>query len=232
MQGAPLRLRCEYLEDPLGIDEPRPRLSWCLGDGRPAELQTAYQVLAASDLDLLVADTGDFWDTGRVEGQQTSQIEYAGRPLASGRSLWWKVRTFDSDGLPGPWSTPGFFEAGLLREEDWHGHWISAGLQGSRLDSVPVPLFGRQFELSSPIRSARLYVAALGQAVIQLNGQRLGNFELAPNWVDYLQRVEYLTFDVGSLLTQGGNSLAVLLADGWYSGDPGTGRRQPYGAPG
>ena len=25
---APTRLRCEYLDNPLGIEDPRPRLSW------------------------------------------------------------------------------------------------------------------------------------------------------------------------------------------------------------
>ena len=48
MLGAPTRLRCEYLSNPLGIDETRPRLSWWVDDDRPAELQTAYRILAAS----------------------------------------------------------------------------------------------------------------------------------------------------------------------------------------
>src|SRR5262245_64250881 len=59
--GAPTRLRCEYLENPLGIDEQRPRLSWWLDDERPAELQTAYRILAASAPQLLEEDRGDLW---------------------------------------------------------------------------------------------------------------------------------------------------------------------------
>ena len=49
--GAPIRvaeLRCEYQIAPLGIDAPHPRLSWILESGRRAEMQTAYQIQAAS----------------------------------------------------------------------------------------------------------------------------------------------------------------------------------------
>jgi alpha-L-rhamnosidase len=228
-QGAPVRLRCEYLVDPIGVDVIRPRLSWWVGDHRPAELQTAYQLLAASHPDLLAMNEGDLWDPGRVEGRDTTQVEYQGKPLVSARAVWWKVRSFDSDGLPSPWSAPARFEAGLLAPDDWQGRWIRAGLVGSRVATVPVPLFGRRFELTGPVRRARLYVAVRGQVALQLNGQALDPGALAPNWVDFDRRAEYLTYDVGSLLQSGGNDLAVLLADGWYAGDPGSGRRQQYG---
>src|ERR1051325_1089392 len=43
-------LRCEYLESPLGLDEPRPRLSWCIESSERGEKQTAYEILVASEL--------------------------------------------------------------------------------------------------------------------------------------------------------------------------------------
>jgi len=52
-QLAAVHLRCEYLEDPLGIDVAEPRLSWVL---QPASLQsrglrqTGYRILVASTL--------------------------------------------------------------------------------------------------------------------------------------------------------------------------------------
>ncbi|MGE0622313.1 MAG: family 78 glycoside hydrolase catalytic domain [Pseudomonadales bacterium] len=228
-QGAPRRLRCEYLNDPIGIDATRPRLSWWAGDHRPAELQTAYRIVASSHPDLLAVDEGDLWDTGRVEGRETTLIEYQGKPLVAGRRVWWKVKSFDSDGLPGPWSDAAVFEAGLLTAAEWQGRWISAGLVGSRLTSVPVPLFGRTFTLREPVRQARLHVAARGQIAIQINDEPLEPGALAPNWVDFDQRAEFLTWDVTGRLSSGRNGIAVLLADGWYAGDPGTGFRQQYG---
>lgn len=230
MLGAPERLRCEYLDSPLGIDVVRPRLSWCPGDTRPAELQTAYQILAASHPEVLDLDEGDFWDTGRIEGRDTNQIDYDGKLLTSGRSIWWKVRSFDSDGLPGPWSEIASFEAGLLSIDDWEGRWISAGMEGSRTDAVPVPLIGRRFELAGPPRSARLYVAALGQIALQVNGNTLEGTEYSPDWIDFNSRAGYKTFDVTDLLVEGANSLAALLADGHYAGRLGAGYRQQYGS--
>jgi alpha-L-rhamnosidase len=229
MQGAPQRLRCEYLESPRGIDVARPRLSWHLGDDRPAEVQTAYQILAASKPDLLEQGEGDLWDSGRVEGGESTQIEYGGKPLTSGRSVCWKVRSYDSDGLPSPWSQLAYFEAGLLTAEDWHGRWIGAGLEGSRVDGVPVPMVARRFELEAAPERARLYVAALGQVAVQINGTAIDDVNLSPDWVDYTRRTGYLTLDVGDRLRAGSNDIAVLLADGWYAGSPGGRYRQQYG---
>ena len=229
----PCQLRCEYQLNPLGIDVLQPRLSWWLGDDRPAELQTAYQVLAASHPELLRMDEGDLWDSGRVEGRETVQVEYEGKPLVSGRKVFWKVRCFDSDGLPSPWSEPASFEVGLLEARDWSGRWISAGQVGSRISSVPVPLFGRTFTLKQSVRRARLYVAVRGEAALQLNGEQIGAPSLSgglpASWVNFDKRVSYHTLDVTDHLRLGENRLAVLLADGCFAGNPGVGGRQQYG---
>ena len=41
-------LRCEYFENPLGIDAHRPRLSWQLISDQQGARQSAYQILADS----------------------------------------------------------------------------------------------------------------------------------------------------------------------------------------
>jgi alpha-L-rhamnosidase len=61
-------LRCEYLQDPLGIDVRQPRLSWILDPGTQNARglgQTAYRILVASDRSKLDAEEGDLWDSGR-----------------------------------------------------------------------------------------------------------------------------------------------------------------------
>src|SRR6478752_4441201 len=63
---APTHLRCEYFENPLGIDARRPRLSWQLADARPGARQTAYQLGVASSPDVLCAGRPDLWDSSRV----------------------------------------------------------------------------------------------------------------------------------------------------------------------
>ena len=76
-------LRTEYLVDPLGIDVEQPRLSWTLSSSRNGEKQTAYQILVAGSPANLAKDTGDLWDSKKVDSGATAQIAYAGRPLTS-----------------------------------------------------------------------------------------------------------------------------------------------------
>jgi alpha-L-rhamnosidase len=79
-------LRCEYRENPLGIDAAKPRLSWQISDLKSeiprGQKQTAYQVLVASSEELLKKDKGDLWDSGKVASDQSIQAEYGG-PLLS-----------------------------------------------------------------------------------------------------------------------------------------------------
>jgi len=62
---SPEQLRCEYLDNPLGIDTPQPRLSWVLESKERGQKQTAYQILVASQEALLRAHTGDCGTPGR-----------------------------------------------------------------------------------------------------------------------------------------------------------------------
>ena len=229
MLGAPVRLRCEYLTNPLGIDELQPRLSWWVNDKRPAEIQTAYRILASSDCDKLQANEADLWDSGKIDSGQVHGIEYAGASLGSSRSVWWKVRTFDSDGLPSPWSEAALFETGLIDDEDWRARWVGAPLMGSRASGAPVPILRRAFEVHADVRAARLYVTALGVYTAEINGQRVSQDTLAPGWCDYGQRVYYQTYDVTGLLLPGDNVLGVILGDGWYCGALAHADRENYG---
>lgn len=74
----PADLRCEYLVNPLGIDEEKPRLSWRTESKTRGQKQTAYRLLVASSAGKLTQGVGDLWDTGK--GTQTSYV----LPLAFG----------------------------------------------------------------------------------------------------------------------------------------------------
>jgi alpha-L-rhamnosidase len=117
-------LRCEYRENPLGIDVPQPRLSWVIESARRGEGQTACQVLVASTPDLLAKDQGDLWDSAKVVSEQSIQVEYAGKPLESRLHCYWKVRIWDQDGKAAGWSKPAKWSMGLLKPDDWQAKWI------------------------------------------------------------------------------------------------------------
>lgn len=156
-QFRPVDLRCEYRRNPLGIDAPRPRLSWILEPTDPrarGEMQTAYQILVASTPEKLSRQQGDLWDSGKVQSGDTIATAYSGAPLASRARCYWKVRIWDSKGQVSAWSAVSFWTMGLLKLADWQAHWITA----SRW-FVPPTLRPKGF-VTSPSNSSDMYAWA------------------------------------------------------------------------
>lgn len=391
-------LRCEYLTNPHGIDTTHPRLSWVVSSTQRGERQTAYQILVASSTSLLTEGKADLWDSGKVTGDATSQIPYAGKPLDSRVRCFWKVRAWDRNGQSSEWSKPAEWTVGLLKPEDWSAKWIDAKvrtrivsnqaapiirkaayetesgtpsvdvtelltkqakagafsidvrnesfggdpafhtvkhlrvdyeIQGKKtvryfaeqttlhfpedlsppptitrayyeaidgsgslevtqklikqaeagsfslkvendtlgtdpaLDHAKrlrieyslngqswvkmiaehkelkypndlvqpstIPYLRRAFSVGKPIARAVIYATALGVYELTLNGKRVGDHILAPEWTDFSKRLRYQEYDVTSLLASGQNVLGAQVANGWYSGHIGNGGFQYWG---
>jgi len=125
LAASPKNLRCEYQTNPLGIGTPWPRLSWQLDDNRRGAGQTAYQIVVGSDA--VLSDPGAvLWDTGKVESDRSVHVVYKGKPLTSGTTYYWKVRTWDAQGVAGEYSQPGRWETALLKSADFSAKWITA----------------------------------------------------------------------------------------------------------
>lgn len=400
LPAAPTGLRCDYMENPLGIDSPAPSLSWRNESSQPNWRQSAYQILVASSPDLLAPGKADVWDSGRRESPESVGIPYAGPPLQSARRYYWTVRVWDAAGNMSSAGVPAWWEMGLLSRPDWKAEWISrpdpaaaaersgirwiwvpgqdpfavppetsavfrlvvtipekprnaalyllarapskvrvngydsggkdgrflafdrqditeliiagknliqitvtapparrpggggagapanpapqtgpaaaqpaaprppqqprpvvlAGLlKITRMDGSveliptgerwqarlgketdwspaavvaplddrrmgpdpgplpgPASLFRHEFPVSKSVRSARLYITALGSYRAFLNGKRIGADVLTPEYTEYARRVTYQTYDVTSLLNPGANALAAILGDGWF----------------
>ena len=372
-------LTCEHLQNPIGIGARQPRLSWKLVSDRMGEAQTAYQILAASSTPLDAAKP-DMWDSGKIASDQSVLVPWAGKPLASGSQVFWKVRIWDKDGVPSAWSDEASFELGLLSTAaEWKGQWITADLPrfaaakptiadaswitaspeakqtaafrhiidlppdvkirsavfdisaeggftlyvngrqarqapnrpngwkkptradfgvslspGKNILAIAAPAAGKNgliahalieldngarieintdaswkalpnppdnwrsadfddaqwpaatvlgpygappwgdfvtanttgpgrylrktFTVKGPIAKARLYSTALGVYEASVNGRRVGDSLLAPGWTDYTKRVMVQTADVTRLLNPGQNTIAAVIADGWYAG--------------
>ncbi len=99
------------------------------------------------------------------------------------------------------------------------------------LPGVPpsVPYLRKSFELDSTVQRAVLHVTALGLYEVHINGHRVGDHVLAPDWTDYRKRVRYQTFDVTGLIKTGSNAIAAMLANGWFSGHIGNGGYEFFG---
>jgi len=217
-------LRCEYMTNPLGVDNPHPQLSWKLNAASSNVRQRAYRVLVASSQKKLDAGEGDLWDSRRkVSSDETSCI-YSGRDLSSGTPCFWKVMAYTGATDSPEWSAPAFWSMGLLEPEDWSAEWIGfdKGRRNVRVKDdlflPPIRYLRKEFALKQPVKRATLYATALGIYEMRLNGKRVGNDYFTPGWTDYDKRVYYNTYDVTEMVEEGDNVIGALLADGWFSG--------------
>ena len=220
-------LVCEYRANPLGIDVAAPRLGWQLQSDRQGARQTAYRILAATDLSALCDGNADLWDSGKIETDQSIQIPYAGQELSSRQRVYWQVTVWDETGQPND-SDPAWFELGLSERGDWKGEWIGAALTGGPRSTIPAPFLRRSFQLGGAIKTARLYVTALGLHECFINGQSVSQDVFTPGWTDYSKRVLYQVYDVTHLLGEGENVIGAILGDGWAVGHIGWHHRQHY----
>ncbi len=77
----------------------------------------------------------------------------------------------------------------------------------------------KQFETDGNIKSAILRITSLGIFEAILNGNRVGEDELAPLWTDYKHRVFQYEYDVMPYLKKKGkNTFAARVSSGWWSG--------------
>ncbi len=205
----PVGLRANALENPLGIDDLRPVLSWVNPWTAQGALQTAVHLVAAVSPEAL-ARKQYLWDSKKVLFDGTA-IPYGGSAPMGRMRVYWQVQTWDERDRATDWSEPAFFELGLLQDTEWKGPWL--GTQGTTC-----PLFRCSFTLWQPRRRilrARFYGCGLGYYEARLNGTKLGNQVLAPEYTDYGKRVTYQTFDITGPLRAGENVLGMIVAGGW-----------------
>lgn len=213
------KLRCNYLYNPLGVETPRPALSWVLFSQERGQRQTAYRILVATGKDLLNDDIGDAWDSGVVHTDQSIQVIYEGKELESRRRYYWKVKVWDRDGIASDWSDVAYWEMGILDQSEWIGQWISTphDLHVINVGHIPAPLFRRSFLLEKKVASARAYVCGLGYYELYINGQKIGDEVLTPAFTRYDETVLYNTYDITDVFKEGENVVGVILGNGWYN---------------
>ena len=77
-------------------------------------------------------------------------------------------------------------------------------------------LLRRNFEVPEKIVSARLYVTALGAHETYINGRKVDDSVLAPEFTNFRKRVLYRVHDVTALVQTGANAIGAMVGDGWY----------------
>lgn len=94
---------------------------------------------------------------------------------------------------------------------EWKAKWLAP----KKDLGETAPMFSTDFSLSQKVRSATLYITALGVYEARINDSRVGEFVLAPGWTTYVNRLQYQAYDVTTMLKET-NKLEVLVGRGWY----------------
>ena len=218
--ATPLHLRCEYRQNPLGIDTPEPHLSWQSDNSERNWKQAAYQILVASSVDLLRAGRPDVWDSGKTESDESIGIAYKGPLLESRKRYYWAVRAWDTAGHMSDSTEEAWWEMGLLQPSDWKASWIywknpddeadRAGMRWIWLASEDafaaepkkIANFRVSFKLSERPRTAALTLAVRGDFIAKVNGHPVDSKH---GWGAFDWR------DISDELVVGNNSVEVTV---------------------
>jgi alpha-L-rhamnosidase len=218
--ATPVRLRSEYLENPLGIDIASPHLSWQSDNSERNWQQASYEILVASSDENLRSGKADIWDSGKVDSAESVGIVYRGPALESRKRYYWKVRVWDAAGQSSESAQAAWWEMGLLHPTDWKAKWIrwnnpedDADRQGIRWIWIPghdafseLPKTAATFRitvnLSEKPKSAVLLLATRGDFVAKVNDQEV---DAKSRWRAFDRR------DISDQLIVGKNSVEVTV---------------------
>ena len=245
----PKELRVAAVAEPVAVETEDVRFSW-IADPKSAKVsgegQTAWQVRVATRPRLLFRGRADLWDSGKVEGDASHLVPYGGLELPEGQTVYWTVRIWDSRGRASRFVRPASFGTALRH---WKAQWIGAPWFDERGGdaALPAPEFRKIFSVRGRVRSAKAHVSGLGWFELALNGKRLGEDCYVPGFTDYAprpwlteekiplsgrftgHRTLYMTYDLS--LRQGGNTLTVLVGNGFFNPDARSRRVSGYGSP-
>ncbi|MES2894039.1 MAG: family 78 glycoside hydrolase catalytic domain [Bacteroidota bacterium] len=215
------KLRCEMLANPLGIDITAPRLSWQLHSTQRDVHQTTYQILVASSPKKLASGEGDYWNSGKVKSSESIQVVYAGKPLRSRASCYWKVLVTTNKGNAVS-AEKAYWSVSLLDQKDWRGKWIGYDKAGpsdsiSQFSRLSARYFRKEFKAAPGIKKATVYLAGLGLYELYINGKKtMRNNVLVPAPTDYRKSVLYNTYNVTEAVRGGDNVIAAVLGNGRF----------------
>ncbi len=213
-------LRCEMLVNPLGIDASQPRFSWQLESTQRNVVQTSYQIIVSSSEQKLKAGNGDLWRSEMVNNSKSLLINYGGKALQPATKYFWKVKVITNRG-EATCNENAFFSTGLLDTGNWKAKWIGYD-KASAWDSITqwsrlsARYLRKEFQNTSAVKRATVYISGLGMYELYINGKRIGNQVLAPNPTDYRKSFFYNTHDVTTEIKKGTNAIATILGNGRF----------------
>lgn len=221
------QLTCEYKEEQQGIAIPHPRFSWKLASAQRGTLQKAYHIIVSKAGNEF---SSPVWDSGKIESEQSTLIEYRGLALESRTTYDYKVKVWDQLNNESDWSETASFSTVFLSLNEWKAKWISADPRHISEQYEGGVHLRKTFETSKKVISAKVYATAKGMYELTVNGEAVSDALLLPGWTTYQKRLQYQAFDVTKqLAAKGKQAIGITLANGWYRGMGFEHRNYQYG---
>lgn len=202
-------LKVNGITNPVGFSFDRVLCSW-----KVTETDAKWQENVCIEVSL----TPDFAELlCKKEGETlTSDETELAIALLPRSTYFWRVAVTGDNGECAC-SDTAFFETGKM-EEPWEAKWI-----GPAEEDKFHPVLRREFAAEKKVARARLYICGLGLYEAYINGKKVGNEYLAPYLNDYVECLQYQTYDVTELLAAPGdaagqNEIEIMLGKGWYMG--------------
>ncbi len=225
-------IKTEYMENPMGIDVPSPRMSWKLRTTLCNAVQISYRIHAYD------TDTKKLlWDSGLVQSEQTHAISWNGPKLVSRQRVSWSVECAVKGQDPKTmneiietsFSPQATFEMGLLSPDEWSASWIEPEITVDITQSKPSPYLRKVFQVKSGLKKARIYQSAHGLYEFWINGHAGTEDKFKPGFTSYNKRLQVQTYDILPYLKEGKNCWSIALGDGWWRGTIGGQMNNTFG---
>jgi alpha-L-rhamnosidase len=189
--AVPVHLRCESVNNPLGIDVANPHLSWQSDSTERNWMQTAYQIVVSTSPSPAVDSPAKVWDSGKIASAESAGIVYGGTKLEPHTRYYWSVRVWGAQGQSSQASETAWWETGLLNQE-WKAKWIAwknpeqdseldgvrwiwvAGQDALKMAPKTVAEFRFDLDLTQKPREATLFLLARESFVAKVNGHQVG----------------------------------------------------------
>lgn len=226
------------LKAPLGLDERTPDISWELASERSDFIK---ENIRQQFFEIIVyKGKQPIWKSGR-RGSEAQRCTLQGIRLEPCCCYQVIVKVTITGGISTEGTTN--WETGFLGIKGWEGKWIgpdrrmrqnvdmgaafstinpeeSGEAPGDSVkDLYPIVRFDHSLMLKGKnMIRARIYVTARGLYEVQIDGKKVGDMELTPEFSAYGHYLQYQSFDVTGMLSTGGETVSVYLSDGYYIG--------------
>lgn len=211
-------LRCNLAQAPLAVEDSIPILSWRIKAGYRNVEQIAYHILVSDSKSLLDSNIGNIWDSGKVNSDNSFNVQYAGEELKSGNIYYWKVRIWDNHNSISEWSDVSWWRQS---KKNILFNWIGFTNKTDNEKQVSSIWFRKEYVLSA-LSKEKVYaeISTPGYYELYINGRKVGSDVLSPSVSGKDKRIFYVVYDIGKYLYEGNNVFAIWLGKGWNGPGP------------